>query len=84
MAIATTNPATGELVKSFEALSAQQIEQKLQLAMSAFQTHRRTRFADRARKMMRAAEILEKEKDECAHLMTLEMGKTLRLPSRRR
>jgi succinate-semialdehyde dehydrogenase/glutarate-semialdehyde dehydrogenase len=28
--------------------------------------------------MMRAAEILEKEKDECAHLMTLEMGKPLK------
>jgi succinate-semialdehyde dehydrogenase/glutarate-semialdehyde dehydrogenase len=78
MAIATTNPATGELLKSFEALSAAQIEQKLQLAASAFQAHRRTPFADRARMMLRAAEILEKEKDECARLMTLEMGKTLR------
>ncbi len=78
MAIATTNPATGELLKSFEALSGAQIERKLQLATSAFQTHRRTPFADRARMMLRAAEILEKEKDECARLMTLEMGKTLR------
>jgi len=78
MAIATTNPATGELLKSFEALSPSQIEQKIQLASSAFQAHRRTKFADRARMMLRAAEILEKEKDECARLMTLEMGKTLR------
>jgi succinate-semialdehyde dehydrogenase / glutarate-semialdehyde dehydrogenase len=78
MAIATTNPATGELVKSFKALSPEQIEQKLQLAISAFQTHRRTPFAERARMMFSAAEILEKEKDECARLMTLEMGKTLR------
>src|SRR5712664_1027440 len=77
MAIATTNPATGELVESFEALSPEQIEQKLQLATSAFETHRRTRFADRARMMLCAAETLEKEKDECARLMTLEMGKTL-------
>src|SRR5467141_1362654 len=78
MAIATTNPTTGEVVKSFEPLTSAQIEQKLQLAASAFRTHRRTSFADRATKMMRVAEILEKEKDECAHLMTLEMGKPLK------
>ena len=78
MAIATTNPANGEVLKTFEPLTAAQIEQKLQLAASAFRDHRRTSFADRASKMMRAAEILEKEKDECARLMTLEMGKPLK------
>ncbi len=78
MAIATTNPATGELLKSFEPLSPAQIENKIQLAASAFQTYRRTSFAVRAKMMLRAADILEKEKDECARLMTLEMGKTLR------
>jgi succinate-semialdehyde dehydrogenase/glutarate-semialdehyde dehydrogenase len=78
MAIATINPATGEVLKTFEPLSAAQIEQKLQLAASAFRKHRRTPFAERSSKMMRAAEILEKEKDECAHLMTLEMGKPLK------
>src|SRR5277367_6696642 len=78
MAIATINPATGEVVKRFEPLDGAQIEQKLQLAASAFQKHRRTTFAERASKMMRAADILEKEKDDCAHLMTLEMGKPLK------
>ena len=78
MAIATTNPATGEVLKTFEPLTGAQIEQKLQLAASAFRSHRQTSFAERATKMMRAAEILEKEKDECAHLMTLEMGKPLK------
>jgi NAD-dependent aldehyde dehydrogenases len=78
MGIATINPSTGELVKSFEPLTESQIEDKLQLAVSAFQKHRKTSFADRAKKMMRAAEILEAEKDECARLMTLEMGKPLK------
>jgi len=78
MAIATTNPATGELLKTFEPLTPAQIEHKIQLAASAFQTHRRTSFADRASKMQRIAEILDQEKEECARLMTLEMGKTLR------
>jgi succinate-semialdehyde dehydrogenase / glutarate-semialdehyde dehydrogenase len=78
MAIATINPATGELLKSFEPLTAAQIEQKIQLATSAFQKHRRTSFAERSRLMLRVADILEKGKEECARLMTLEMGKTLR------
>jgi succinate-semialdehyde dehydrogenase/glutarate-semialdehyde dehydrogenase len=78
MAIATTNPATGEVLKTFEPLTAAELEQKLQLAASAFLDHRRTSFGDRATKMMRVAEILEKEKDQCARLMTLEMGKPLK------
>src|SRR6202795_479541 len=78
MAIATINPSTGELVKSFEPLTTAQIEEKLQLAVTAFRKHRKTSFADRAKKMLRAAEILENEKDECARLMTLEMGKPLK------
>src|ERR1700690_3524613 len=78
MGIASINPATGEVVKKFEALSAAEIESKLQLAASAFRSHRWTPFAERAGKMTRVAEILEEEKDECAHLMTLEMGKPLK------
>jgi succinate-semialdehyde dehydrogenase/glutarate-semialdehyde dehydrogenase len=78
MAIATINPSTGELLKSFEPLTTAQIEEKLQLAVTAFRKHRTTSFADRAKKMLRAAEILEQEKDECAQLMTLEMGKPLK------
>jgi len=78
MAIATTNPATGEVIRTFEPLTAAQIEAKLQLAADAFKRHRRTSFPERAAKMTRLAEILEKEKDDCAHLMTLEMGKPLK------
>jgi len=78
MAIATTNPATGEVVRTFDPLTAAQIEAKLQLAADAFKKHRQTSFPERAAKMMRLAEILEEEKDDCAHLMTLEMGKPLK------
>jgi succinate-semialdehyde dehydrogenase/glutarate-semialdehyde dehydrogenase len=78
LTIATVNPATGEVLKTFEPLTAQQIEQKLQLAAYAFRAHRQTSFSERASKMLRVADLLEKEKDECAHLMTLEMGKPLK------
>ena len=75
MAIASINPATGETLREFSALTAQQIEQKLQLAADTFQTYRRTAFADRARLMTRAAEILESEKHQFGTIMTTEMGK---------
>ena len=78
MAIASINPATGETLREFSALSAQQIEQKLQLAADTFRTYRRTSFADRSRMMTRAAEILESEKQELGRTMTLEMGKPLK------
>src|SRR6201997_655052 len=76
MAIATINPATGEVLKTFQPLSASEIETKLQRAVSVFRAERRTPFAVRARRMVRAAEISERDQDKFAHLMTLEMGKT--------
>jgi succinate-semialdehyde dehydrogenase/glutarate-semialdehyde dehydrogenase len=78
MAIASVNPATGEILKTFEPLTAAQIEAKLHLAANTFATFRKTSFAERARMMNNAADILESEKQELGKLMTLEMGKTLR------
>jgi succinate-semialdehyde dehydrogenase/glutarate-semialdehyde dehydrogenase len=78
MAIATINPATGQTIKNFDALTNAQVDQKIQRATEAFPSFRKLSFAERGRMMMRAAEILESEKDSLAHLMTLEMGKTLR------
>src|SRR5712672_1995698 len=75
MAIATINPATGETLQTFEPLSDAEIEQKLQLAVTAFRAERKTPFAERARRMRKAADILDRDKDKFAHLMTLEMGK---------
>jgi hypothetical protein len=75
MAIKTVNPATGETLKEFAPLTAQEIETKLALAAAAFATHRRTTFAERAAKVLRAAEILDARKEEFARLMTIEMGK---------
>ena len=78
MAIASINPATGQLLKSFEPLSDSQIDGKLQQAAEAFSKYRRTGYADRARMMMKAAEILESDKEKFGRIMTAEMGKPLR------
>lgn len=78
MAIASINPATGQVLKTFEALSDSELEAKLQLAAEAFARHRKVPFAERARMMVKAAEILESEKESFARIMTTEMGKTFR------
>jgi succinate-semialdehyde dehydrogenase/glutarate-semialdehyde dehydrogenase len=78
MPIATVNPSTGELVKSFEPLTDAQLEAKLQKAADTFLTYRNVPFAERARMMMKAAEIIDAEKENYARVMTTEMGKTYR------
>ncbi len=77
MAIASINPANNETLMTFQPLSDARIEQKLERAAQAFLVHRKTSFAERSRWMTRAAEILEKEADRFARVMTQEMGKTL-------
>src|ERR1700682_5095455 len=78
MAIATINPATGELLRSFEPLSDAQIETKLRCAADTFPTFRKLTFADRAAMMSKAAQMLESNKEAICRLMTTEMGKTFR------
>src|SRR5579883_95367 len=78
MAIATVNPTTGQVVKTFEPLSSAQIEIKLQKAIDTFHTYRKTPFSQRAQWMLKAASILENEKEAFAKVMTTETGKTLR------
>lgn len=75
MPIASTNPATGETVKTFESLTRDQIDAKLDLAVEAWAAHRRTTFEQRAELMRHAADLLDAEDDRLGRLMTLEMGK---------
>jgi succinate-semialdehyde dehydrogenase / glutarate-semialdehyde dehydrogenase len=78
MPIATTNPVTGEVVRTFDALSDSELEMRLQAASEGFTTLNRTGFPQRAVWMLAAADILESEQDSIAATMTTEMGKTLK------
>ncbi|RZU54422.1 succinate-semialdehyde dehydrogenase/glutarate-semialdehyde dehydrogenase [Krasilnikovia cinnamomea] len=77
MAIATTNPATGEVIKEFDPMPAEQIDAALARSVSAFRALRATTFAQRAAWLCRAAELLEADQNDLAALVTLEMGKIL-------
>ncbi|MEV4703055.1 NADP-dependent succinic semialdehyde dehydrogenase [Actinoplanes sp. NPDC049316] len=76
MPIATTNPATGEVVKTFDALPPEQIDAAIGRSVAGFRALRDTTFAERAGWMRAAAGLLEAEQDDVGALMTLEMGKT--------
>src|SRR5437868_14596066 len=78
MGIASINPATGEVLKTFEPLSDSQLDAKIALAAETFRNYRKVPFAQRSRWMIKAAEIIEAEKEALGRLMTWEMGKTLR------
>jgi succinate-semialdehyde dehydrogenase/glutarate-semialdehyde dehydrogenase len=77
MAITTTNPATGEVLKHFDPMSSDEIDRVLARSAEGFAALRRTSFADRARWLTAAATLLDTERDAVAAIMTTEMGKTL-------
>lgn len=77
MAIATINPATGETLKTFTALTDAEIESKISLAAAAFKQYRQTSLAQRSQWLNRAADILEKDHLKFAQIMTTEMGKPI-------
>ncbi|MFJ3221885.1 NADP-dependent succinic semialdehyde dehydrogenase [Streptomyces sp. NPDC086783] len=78
MPIATVNPANGETLKTYDALGAEEIERRLATAAATFRTYRTTPFAERARLLLRAADLLDEDQDDIAQVMTTEMGKPVK------
>jgi succinate-semialdehyde dehydrogenase/glutarate-semialdehyde dehydrogenase len=76
MPIATTDPRTGEVLKTFDELTDEQLEERLARAAKAADSYRLTTHEERAGWLRAAADVLDKRTDEIAELMTLEMGKT--------
>ncbi|WP_435207436.1 NADP-dependent succinic semialdehyde dehydrogenase [Micromonospora sp. bgisy143] len=74
--IATTNPATGQVLKTYEAMSTEQIDAAIERTDLAYRQLRGTTVDERARWMNAAADLLDAERDEIARIMTTEMGKT--------
>ncbi|MFF9153778.1 NADP-dependent succinic semialdehyde dehydrogenase [Streptomyces sp. NPDC014846] len=78
MPIATVNPANGETLKTYEAMGEEELERRLQLAEATFRTYRTTAFAERARLLDKAADLLEEDQQEIGRVMTTEMGKPVK------
>ncbi|MEV0741719.1 NADP-dependent succinic semialdehyde dehydrogenase [Streptomyces sp. NPDC050549] len=78
MPIATVNPANGETLKTYEAMGDEEIERRLRLAEATFRTYRTSAFAERARLMHRAADLLDEDQQDIGRIMTTEMGKPVK------
>jgi succinate-semialdehyde dehydrogenase/glutarate-semialdehyde dehydrogenase len=77
--IATINPATGETVRTFTPATDDEVDAAIARAHERFLDYRHsTTFAQRAEWANNVADLLEKEADDVAAMMTLEMGKTLK------
>src|SRR6266487_2650548 len=77
MSIQSINPATEEVIETFEPYSDDQVNQALDQAQKAFLGWRETRFAERRAILHRVARYFREHKTELARLATLEMGKPI-------
>lgn len=78
MTIQTVNPATGEILKIYEAMPMTGLNQLIEASHQAFLKWRTTEFADRSSKLRHTAEILLTHKQNYAILITHEMGKPIK------
>lgn len=76
--IKSINPATGETLKTYEALSPEGLEDKLQASADTFRTFRSRGMMDtRLQALERLAILLRDRKEELGRLITDEMGKPI-------
>lgn len=77
MVMQSINPATEEVLASFEDFSPAQVEAALEHAHDAYRSWREASFGERATRMQAAARILRAQNARWATLMTSEMGKPI-------
>jgi succinate-semialdehyde dehydrogenase/glutarate-semialdehyde dehydrogenase len=75
--IESRNPATEELLATYETLSDADIDARLAAAEAAARHQRQTRLEARAEKMAKAADVLEQKRNYFAEVITAEMGKPI-------
>lgn len=77
MAYQTTNPYTGEILKTFTDATDAQVAQALERGHTAFQQWRLQPVRERVTFLQKAADLLRARHTEYAKLLTTEMGKLL-------
>lgn len=78
MAITSINPATNQVIRSYDELTPGAVADAITQTHQTWLNWRTVTFRERAALMHRAAGILRERKDELAQLMAAEMGKPLK------
>ena len=78
MVIKAVNPATGETIKDYEEMTPDEVQGIVEKSHQAFLNWRWASFAERARPMRKANEILQSKAPDYARLMAQEMGKPVK------
>ncbi|HBM73613.1 MAG TPA: succinate-semialdehyde dehydrogenase, partial [Erythrobacter sp.] len=76
--IQTRNPATGEVLETYEVMSEQEVFAKIDSAHEAFLDWRSKSHEERAPYLRKIAGVLRDNSERFSELMTREMGKLLR------
>lgn len=78
MAMESINPATGELVQSFQEMTLEQALTEVDITHDAFLSWKEVSFAQRKKFMLNAVKILNTNKNKYSEIMTIEMGKPIK------
>jgi succinate-semialdehyde dehydrogenase / glutarate-semialdehyde dehydrogenase len=74
MSIISKNPATEEILKTFEPITDTQVSHKIELAEAAFLNWKTLSIPERGKFMTKLADIIRVKRDKLATIMSLEMG----------
>lgn len=79
MPIVSKNPATLEILKTFEPISNDEVKSKIELSKNAFNKWKLLSIKARAQYFLKFIEVLDANKEEIAQTITLEMGKPIKV-----
>jgi len=73
----SVNPANLQTIETHPQMSPSEVNQIIDLAHNSFESWKETSLKHRSNLMMKAADVLRKNKEDYSKLMTLEMGKPI-------
>jgi succinate-semialdehyde dehydrogenase/glutarate-semialdehyde dehydrogenase len=78
MQFKSINPHTGQEVGSYQSLSAEELQGKLNLSLAAYSSWREVSLGQRCRLIKKAGQVLRDGVEDYAKMISLEMGKPIK------